>query len=747
MRLRILTVLAVLCAPGLAAEETLEPIKPKLKLARITSPITVDGDLSDAGWKEATEVPIAYEINPGDNVTPPVRTTARIGYDDRFFYVSFWCEDPDIRKIRAPFVDRDGINDDQDYVGILLDVENTNHSAIDFWIGPRGIQADSVFSEGTFNEDFGPDYFWQSAARIGSDSWTVEVAIPLSSLRYPEKDPQDWALALYRIYPREFSYQFYSVKVPRGASCFLCQSATVEGISGLPKGMHYVVAPYAAGTSTKTYPGMPGYSGDGVVTKGKVGVDAKWLPDPDTVVDATLNPDFSQVESDTAQIAVNQRFALFYPEKRPFFLEHVDLLQTPIQAVYTRTITSPFWGGRVTGKAGGTNFTALVANDRGGGTVIIPGPVFSDAAPQDFESVVGIARVRQDLGRSFAGFLGTARSIEGGGYNYVVGGDFQWRPNDADVFNGQYLYSVSRNPDRPDLFPGWTGQRSSGFGGIAQWVHTTRRWDWTLTYTDFASGFRADDGFVPQAGYREGEGDIGYRFFPAGFFSRLRPLVGGNYVGDRTGDLISRRYFPGVSFQAQWGLRGELDYNFEAVRIDRQNLEFDRFVWTLAASPSRLVPRLTLGGNYGEQPDVSNVRVGTGGTVHATAVIRPTDHLGLDLVAERQWIDETVDGRKGRLFTALVARAKAIYVFNSRMLVRVIGQYVETTRDPTLWTIPVAAKDGAFAGSALFSYKLNWQTVLFVGYGDNRALVEDGSFALQPADRQFFLKVSYAFQR
>src|SRR6187397_1995886 len=129
MRLRPLAVLAVLCAlPIIAAAEGPEEPKAKLKLARITSPIRVDGDLSDPGWSEATVVETWYEINPGDNTTPPVKTVARIGYDDRFFYVSFLCHDPDISKLRAPFVDRDGITDDQDYVGILLDVENTNHS-------------------------------------------------------------------------------------------------------------------------------------------------------------------------------------------------------------------------------------------------------------------------------------------------------------------------------------------------------------------------------------------------------------------------------------------------------------------------------------------------------------------------------------------------------------------------------------------------------------------------------------------
>jgi hypothetical protein len=747
MRLRALAILAVVCAPSLSGEE-LEP--PKLKLARISSPITVDGDLSDPGWPEATVIDTFYEINPGDNVTPPVRTVARIGYDDEYFYASFHCEDPDISRMRAPFVDRDGINDDQDYVGILLDVENRHHSAIDYWIGPRGIQADSVFNERTFSEDFGPDYFWQSAAQIGAASWTAEVAIPLSSIRYSEKDPQDWALMLYRIYPREYNYQLYSVRVPRGSACFLCQSATMEGITGLPQGPHWVVAPYAALTHTTTYPGFEGYYDDGEVTKGKLGLDAKWLPDADTIVDATINPDFSQIESDTAQISVNERFALFYPEKRPFFLEQVDLLQTPIEAVYTRTITQPLWGARITGKSGGTNYIALVGNDRGGGTVIIPGPVFSDAAPQDYESTVAIARVRQDLGNSYAGFLGTARSIDGadgGGYNYVFGGDFHWQAGEDDVVNGQYLYSFSRNPDRPDLYPGWTGQKQSGFGWEAEWIHSTSTWEWNLDYEDFAPGFLADDGFVPQVGYREAEAGLGYRFYPTGFFSRLRPLAGASYSMDREGDLISRRYFPGIAFQAQWALRGEIDYNFEAVRIDGQTLEFDRFVWSLQASPSRLVPRITFAGNYGEQADVFNVRVGNGGTLSLTTTIRPTDHLAVDLVGERQWIDETVDGRSGRLFTATVARGRAIYVFNSRMLFRVICQYIETTRDPSLWSFPVAAKEGEFSGSGLFSYKLNWQTVLYLGYGDNRALFEGTNFTLQPQSRQFLLKVSYAFQK
>ena len=584
MRFRALAALAGVCAPAfwLGAQEPPEYEKPKLKMARITSPIQVDGDLSDPGWAEATVVPLAYEINPGDNTTPAVKTMARIGYDDKFFYVSFECEDPNISKLRAPFVDRDGINDDQDYVGILLDVENQDHSAIDFWIGPTGIQADSVFFEGTFNEDFGPDYFWQSAGWTGPASWAAEVAIPLSSLRYPKNDPQDWALMLYRTYPRDRNYQFYSVRVPRGSSCFLCNSATVEGITGLPQGAHWVLAPYGAMTNTKYY----GADGPSTTTPRRWARSASTRSGcrtPYTIVDATINPDFSQIEADTAQISVNERFALFYPEKRPFFLEHVDLLQTPIQAVYTRTITQPLWGARITGKTGGTNFTALVASDEGGGTVIIPGPVFSETAPQNFESTVAIARVRQDLGDSFAGVLATGRVIEGGGYNAVVGGDFHWQAGEDDVDQRAVPLQLLAEPGparalsrlaRPEAV---RLRRGCGVGSL----------DLDLGVEPRIRGLRVR-AFWPTTGScrrsatakaRRGS-DTG-SFRPGSSRGSVRSQAR-DYSVDREGDLISRHYFPGIAFQAQWSLRGEIDYNFEAVRIAGRTLEFNRVVWNAA---------------------------------------------------------------------------------------------------------------------------------------------------------------------
>ena len=158
---------------------------------------------------------------------------------------------------------------------------------------------------------------------------------------------------LYRNYPRDFRYQMFNIRLPRGGNCFICRGTTSTGLAGLPSGGHLVVAPYVDRPSRRRRPrdGLGTPLGERAGAKADGGLDVKWMPTASTAVDATINPDFSQIESDVAQIAANERFALFFPEKRPFFLEGIELFATPIQAVYTRTITSPRWGVRATGKS------------------------------------------------------------------------------------------------------------------------------------------------------------------------------------------------------------------------------------------------------------------------------------------------------------------------------------------------------------------------------------------------------------
>ena len=746
------TLLVLTSATAVAQTNVLPDREPPIAMKRIKSGIKVDGDLSDPGWQEAAKVETWFESTVGDNVTPPVQTIAYVGYDDRFFYVAFDNRDPNPSKIRAPYVDRDNVFADQDFVGMILNAKNDRRSAVEFFVNPRGIQDDGITNDATGSEDFSPDFFWDSAGSIGPQGWFVEIQIPLTSIRYPKGDPQTWSLMLYRNYPRDFRYQIFDVRLPRGGNCFVCRSREWTGISGLPRGGHLVVAPYVTAEESG-HPRGDDEAGSEFVNEpieGDAGVDVKWTPNADTALDLTINPDFSQIESDVAQIAVNQRFALFFPEKRPFFLEGVDLLETPVQAVYTRTITSPRWGVRGTGKLGSTAYTLLVTEDRGGGSVIIPGPQSSDLADQNFKSVDTIGRVRHDVGRSFVGFLLTDRENENtdGSYNRVFGPDFQWRPSEADEVTGQYLYSSSKTPNRPDLADEWDGRKLSSGAAFLSWLHTSRTWLWRTTLQDIGEEFRADNGFLPQVGFRRFRNFLGYQFFFKNFFfSKIEPLFVAHLYWERDGDVLNHRFYPGVQFQGKLNSSGEIDFNFDRVRVGDELLERKQLFYSIGVSPSSFVSRVVLEGFVGQEIDFDNVRVGDGAEVFLYTDLRPTDHLDLQLRATRRWLNVDAEdlGRSGRLFTASIARLRAAYTFSARAFLRLIGQYVETKRDPSLYTFDVERKDGNFQFSALVSYKLNWQSVLFLGYGDTSVINDAGDLAHD--NRQFFLKISYAFQR
>ncbi len=739
--------LGVLAAAALPAAAQQAPAP--LPIPKTKGLITVDGNLTDPGWQGAAVIDKFWETQPGDNVEPPVKTIAYVTYDDRFFYVGVDCRDPHPEQIRAPFVDRDNVIGTDDNVAIFLDTRNDHRAAMEFRVNPRGIQGDASYNDANGNEDFSPDVFYDTAAQITSTGWTAEVRIPFSSLRYPKADPQEWGIVVWRNYPREFRYAFYSNPITRNSNCLICHEMQLTGITGLPGGGHLVVAPYA----TVKEEGRP-RDGDGSnlvnrPARGDAGVDVKWTPNANTALDATINPDFSQVESDIGQIGVNNRFALFFPEKRPFFLEGVDLFDTPIQAVYTRTITSPRWGARATGKIDSSTYTLLVTEDRGGGSVILPGPTASSFAPQDFSSIAAIGRIRQDVGGSFGGLLLTDREIEGsgGGHNRVLGPDFQWRPGDKDQVTAQFLGSDTQTPNRPDLAAEWTGRRFSSRAIFLSWLHTGRRWTFRSTYQDIGDAFRTNDGFLPQVGFRQYRQFAGYTFYPKGFFNRIQPFVIENYFADAGGRLVQRQTVPGVTVAGRYNLNAEWDLFYKQKdRIRTTAIESTYNSWFVQIDPSRRLSRITLAGFIGEHPDVANVREGRGGEFEADATIKPTDHLQLDFNSDRQWLDVTGDdGRRGRLFTAQIERLKATYNFSARMFLRVIGQYLTVRTDPSLYTFDVDRKSGSFDGSALFSYKLNWQSVLFIGYGDSRVLDPHGD--LLRSDRQFFLKVSYAFQR
>jgi hypothetical protein len=728
----------------LCGQEAPAAVQSDIHMARAQGEIRVDGDLGDPGWQGAVRIDTFYETNPGDSIPASVPTVAWLTYDDKYFYAAFEFIDPDMAQLRGPLADHDNVSGNStDYGGVILDTRNDGKTAMLLLVNPHNIQYDAVTNDAS-GEDSSPDLYWDSATRIGKDRWTLEMRVPFSSLRYGKADPQTWGILLYRNRPRDFRYQYFNVKLPRGSNCFICHEAKLTGLAGLPGGDHLVLAPYGTAKRSERPRAGLGTPLTSLPAEWDGGLDAKWTPNADTAVDATINPDFSQVESDVAQIATNQRFALFYPEKRPFFLEGLDLFSTPLQAVYTRTVTAPRWGARATGALAGTQYTFLVTGDRGGGSVIIPGPQGSRLAPQDFDSTVVIGRARHDLGASFVSFLVTGREIEGGGFNRVAGPDFQWRPNGQETVTGQFLLSSSRTPERPQLDPEWDGRDLSSHALFLDWTHDSKTADWNVRYQELGDDFRADAGFVPQVGMRDGRVGAGYKFFPEkGVFRRIHPYgFRREVVATDGGDLLLRRELAAVECDGIWSSYTDVEYRRDRERVGSQEIPADYWVLVVQMSPTRSIAQLNLNLTTGDAIDYDNARPGRGTTLGLSATLRFLDHLELRFNGNRQ----TLDIRGQRLFTAEVARLKATWTFSSRSFLRLIGQKVREERDPGLYTFRVTPRDESFSGSALFAYKLNWQTVLFLGYGDERAL-EERTDRLARSGRELFLKVSYAFQR
>jgi uncharacterized protein DUF5916 len=729
----ISSALGLLISVDLIAVEVPEPPGP-IQIRRAAAPITLHGDLSDSGWQNAAVIDHFYETWPANNTAPKVQTVAYLTYDAKYFYVGVRADDPEPSRIRAPYVERDAVLGSDDNIAIFLDTRNDHRSAIELRVNPRGIQGDAIFNDANGNENFSPDFFFDSVARIGASGWSAEFRIPFSSLRYGDTDPQTWNILISRNYPRDFRYTIQSAPIPRQSTCLICHAHPITGLTGLPRSGHTVAAPYVSSQQRAEPASGRGARLRELPIRTEMGADIKWNPTADHALDLTFNPDFSQVESDVAQITANQRFAIFFPEKRPFFLEGFDLFDTPIQVAYTRTITSPRWGVRGTGKVASTSYTMLLTQDRGGGLVILPGPSSSRVELQDASSYALISRVRHDFGSSFIGGVLTDREVRGGGHNRIIGPDFQWRPTNDDALTGQILYSDTKDLNR-SLRKSW--------GGDINWVHQAPHLDYQARLKDIGTAFRADNGFLPQVGYREFEGNVGLRSFPTrGLFNFVRTYIWTDAQADQHGAIVFQKQYPGIYLEGRRGLiAGFAIHPRERYRVGDALLSETFAGLHVEFNPSRRLPRVAIAGMSGQSIDFVEARVGHGSTLTVEATIRSTDRLTIDLHLDRQWLND----HGQRLFTARVQRLKAIYSFSDRSLIRAIGQYTSTTTNPSLYATAVSPHSGGFDGSLLYGYKVNWQTVFFLGYGDARVLDEQNQ--LLRSSRSLFLKVSYALQR
>ncbi|HJZ12464.1 MAG TPA: DUF5916 domain-containing protein, partial [Acidobacteriota bacterium] len=301
--------------------------------------VNVDGVLDEPVWQKPPTFTLEYETNPGDNTAAPVKTDMWITYTRSHLYVASRAHDPSPDKIRARLTDRDRAFQD-DFLGVVLDTFNDERRAFEFFVNPLGVQMDLFQSDITSTEDESWDAIWDSAGRVTPKGYEVEMAIPFSSLRFPNASSlQTWGIDALRIYPRDQRYRIGLNKLPRGSNCYLCNESKLEGFQGIKPGRNMEFDPTltANHTNQRDHPAQD-FSTDQELDPGITG---RWGITPGITFNGTINPDFSQVEADAAQLTINKQFAIFYPEKRPFFLEGADLFETRINAVYSRDIADP----------------------------------------------------------------------------------------------------------------------------------------------------------------------------------------------------------------------------------------------------------------------------------------------------------------------------------------------------------------------------------------------------------------------
>jgi hypothetical protein len=744
---RIALFFASLSAAALAQDAPQQRTKPVYRVAPLTGTIRVDGHLDESTYAAPPTFELAYETRPAENQQAPVRTEVWITYDSSNVYAAFRAHDPDPAKIRARYSDRDNAASD-DSVGIVLDTFNDQRRAFEFFVNPLGVQTDLTQNEMTGNQDNSWDAIWDSAGRITAQGYEVELRIPFSSLRFPPGGGElTWGIDAQRNWPRDQQYRLALNPQQRGNNCYLCQAASLTGIAGVSPARSIELNPTITASQSgerTSFPAGALETGDPDVEAGLTG---QWGITPNFTFSGTINPDFSQVEADAAQLAVNTQFALFFPEKRPFFLEGADLFETRFNAIYSRNIAEPEWGVKLTGKSGKNALGAIVTQDRRT-NFLIPSAEGSGLASIEEGNLSTILRYRRDLfgsstGSATGGFFFTSR--EGDGFhNRMLGGDILFRWRGTKAFRLELLGSTTRYPASVAENAEQGPSELTGHGLRAVYQHTSRDWMYYFLYRDVAKDFRADLGFVPRVDFREKGIALERAWYPeTSAWKHIRLGVEAGDLDDQKGERLERRadFYawaegPRQSFVRADVFPQEQRYGGELFDTSRVIL-YGEF----AAHPDVFV---TAQASSGKQIDFANAQQGEQFRLDPGVRWNVGRHLRLNLTHAY----EALDVESGHLFTANLTELRATYQVNNRTFVRWIGQHLDVERDPMLYdgyeTRPLDARSRDFFNQLLFSYKINPLTVLFLGYSDTHT--GNDQIALTQQSRTLFLKVGYAWQ-
>jgi len=725
-----LFVSALLC-PGQASP----PPEPQ-NIPCIEGRIAVEGKLDEAAWQQALVLDLPFETDPGENIPALVKTTVRVFYNKDNIYFGLDCFDPDPAQIRSRFAERDQIDAD-DLININLDTFNDERRNYFLGCNPLGVQRDGIE---TLGGDGTWDGIWVSAGRIHAQGYTIEIAIPFSSLQFQRTaGPQVWGLDISRWYPRSQRHRLGLVKIDRSNNSYQNQFLKVRGFEGIKPGKNIEIVPTLTGIKTDAREDLPDGDFATVSRKFDPGVTLKWGATANLTFSGTVNPDFSQVEADSRQLDINQPFALFYQEKRPFFTEGADFFSSPFRVIYTRTLRDPIWGLKLSGKEGTNTVGAYYVRDDLT-NLIFPGSQGSGSTSLDQVSSALVLRYKRDLGNKYTlGALFTGRSGDDY-YNRVYGFDGAARFTNRDKVSFQFLGSSTRYPG------GVASEFSQPMGMLndrafgAKYEHQTREFYFHVEYDQVGRDFRADLGFMPKVDYRELEGGMSYSWIRnQGWWSLIQVGSSFSYSEDQKSRFLYR--YNSLNFF----FRGAMQtyFMFYANRI-LEGYQGRNFLQWSGEAYLQMQPIANLqffvNADFGDRIDYENARPGRRFRVNPALILSVGRRLAFNL--DHNYERMNVGGRE--LYTANITQGSAIYHLNTTTFFRAIVQYVDYEYNVGNYTFAVDPEYRHFFSQLLFSYTLNPRTVMFLGYTDNARGNQD--YSLARTDRTVFMKVSYSWQ-
>jgi hypothetical protein len=700
-------------------------------------PVRIDAVLDEEAWDNALVLSLPYEVSPGENIPAPVETELFLTYDQSHLYAGVRCYDPEPSEVSAHLSDRDRVGSGDDWIALIMDTFNDERRSFDVLVNALGVQEDFIESA-TGGGSW--DAIWDSDGRLTDYGYEVELAIPFNQLRFQRSDgPQIWSFDGVRSYPRNQRHHIGTFPRDRNNNCYLCQAIKIQGFDGVSPGRNIEINPTVTAVRTDERETFPGGDFDTITEEAEFGVTGRWGMTPNLTFSAAYNPDFSQVEADAFQLDINTQFALWYPEKRPFFLEGVDFFRSLKNVIYTRSIRDPLGGLKLSGKEGAHTIGAIVARDEIT-NVIFPGTQGSEGESFDLPSTSGVLRYKYDIGNRYTlGGVFTGR--EGDGYsNLLAGFDGTFRFTDTDAVQLQLLGSRTQYPDDvAEEFDQESGEFSDTYLAF-EYDRSTRETYLWVDYDEVGPGFRADLGFIPRVGYRNVEGGGNYTWYaePVTWFTEISAGFDLHYDEDADGEFLEKygTLFTHYSGPLQsWGTIaghvGQEVYN---------GVEFD---WDTVSLQGGLRPNgdLSLYAyiGYGNRIDYVNTQLGKRFRFDPELSYLLGRHLRLDVMHTYERMDVDV----GRLYTANITYLGARYQFTRRMFLRAILQYVDYNRNPAAYDEPVDSRDRSFYTQFLFSYKVNPRTVFYLGYTDSH--FGDARTDLSQYDRTFFAKIGYAW--